>query len=114
MSKCNEGFIILKMIKNIKTQFLHEHCIYVSDYFIKKLWKAKNWYIDCTFVVPLTFKQMLVILYKDDVNGKRYPEVFALLNYKKFEGYLLIFKTIKDIITIDNTKELFINLFFRF
>ena len=99
-----QGFIILKMIKNInwrkysiiykkysifiynktkndiiflknysytylnkktgKTQFIHEHCIYVSDYFIKKLWKAKHWYIDCTFVVPPTFKQMLVILYK--------------------------------------------------
>ena len=39
-----------------KKLFLHEHVIYCSDYFIKKLRLANHWYIDCTFVVPPDFK----------------------------------------------------------
>ena len=92
--------------KSGKTQFLHEHAIFCSDYFIKKLRNAKHWYIDCTFVVPPTFKQMLVIMYRDDYTGIRYPGLFGLINNKKKEGYLNLFKKIKDIITLENTKEL--------
>ena len=63
---------------------------------------AKHWYIDCTFVVPPSFKQMLVIMYRDDNSGVRYPGLFGLINNKKQEGYMCLFKSIKDIITLDN------------
>ena len=49
---------------------------------------------------------MLVIMYRDEISGVRYPGLFAILNNKKKEGYMLIFKKIKDIITIENSKEL--------
>ena len=92
--------------KSGKTNFIHEHIIYISDYFIKKLRVSLHWYIDCTFIVPPSFKQMLVILYRDENSGKRYPAFFCLTNNKKFEGYNLIFKRIKEIITVDHTKDL--------
>ena len=56
-----------------KKLFLHEHIIYCSDYFIKKLSAATHWYADRTFVVPPTFKQMFLILYTNVISGKRYP-----------------------------------------
>ena len=112
-NKTKNGFEYLKDYsytyiynKSGKTHFLHEHAIFCSDFFIKKLRTSKHWYIDCTFIVPPNFKQMLVIMYRDEISGVRYPGLFAILNNKKKEGYMLIFKKIKDIITIENSKEL--------
>ena len=45
-------------------------------------------------------------MYGDDYTGIRYPGLFGLINNKKKEGYLNLFKKIKDIITLENTKEL--------
>ena len=45
-------------------------------------------------------------MYRDDYTGIRYPGLFGLINNKKKEGYLNLFKKIKDIITLENTKEL--------
>ena len=50
--------------------------------------------------------QMLVILFIDDEPNKRYPGLFCLLNNKKYEGYLLLFKRIKNLITVVNTKKI--------
>ena len=49
---------------------------------------------------------MFIILYRDDISGKRYPGLFALINNKKKEGYYNMFKKIISIITIENSKEL--------
>ena len=92
--------------KNNKSQLKHEHAIYVSDYFIKKLYKANHFYIDGTFVYPSGFKQLIVILYYDKEKVKRFPNLFALINNKTEEGYYFLFKRILDIITIENTKLL--------
>ena len=89
-----------------KKLFLHEHIIYCSDYFIKKLRNSNHWYIDATFVAPPSFTQMFVILYRDDNTGKRYPGLYALINNKTKEGYLYMFKKIISIITIENSKKL--------
>ena len=48
--------------KSNKSMFQHEHIIFISDYFIKKLNTAKHFYIDGTFVYPKDFKQLIVIL----------------------------------------------------
>ena len=49
--------------KTGKKLFIHEHKIFISDYFIKKLREALHFYIDCTFIYSPGFKQLLVILY---------------------------------------------------
>ena len=49
---------------------------------------------------------MLVIMYRDDDSGIRYSGLFGLINNKKKEGYINLFKKIKDIITLGNAKEL--------
>ena len=91
---------------NGKQLFEHEHIIYISSYFIRKLRAAEHFYIDGTFVFPNGFKQLLVILYKDNNKNKRFPGAFALINNKKEAGYLELFRSIYNIITLENTKEL--------
>ena len=49
---------------------------------------------------------MLVILYYDNEKNKRFPGLFALINNKQEEGYLYLFNKIKNILTIEGTKEL--------
>ena len=92
--------------KNNKDVFQHEHIIFVSDYFIKKLYKSEHFYIDGTFIYPSDFKQMIVILYFDNEKRKRFPGLFALMNNKKEEGYFYLFTRIKNILTIESSKEL--------
>ena len=86
-----------------KSQFIHEHFIFISNYFIKKLIQAEHLYIDGTFIFPPGFIQLIVILYRDDNSGVRYPGLFALINNKKFEGYKYLFEKINFLITIENT-----------
>ena len=35
--------------KTGKKQFIHEHMIFVSNFFIRKLNSARHWYVDGTF-----------------------------------------------------------------
>ena len=92
--------------KSNNTQFEHEHVIYISDYFIKKLNNSSHYYIDGTFIHPPDFKQLIVILYYDEIINKRMAGMFALINNKKENGYLHLFKRINDILTIENSTEL--------
>ena len=92
--------------KNNKSQFQQEHANYISDYFIEKLSSSPHYYIDGTFIFPKDFKQLIVILYYDEELRKRFPDLYALINNKKEEGYYLLFKKIYDILTIEGTKEL--------
>ena len=92
--------------KNNNSTFQHEHIIYISDYFIKKLNKAQHFYIDGTFIFPQDFKQLIVILYLEENINKRMPGLFALINNKKERGYLYLFKKIYDIIIIEQSKPL--------
>ena len=80
--------------------------IFISNYFIKKLCCARHIYIDGTFLYPKDFSQLIVILYRDEETGKRYPGLFALINNKKQEGYAFLFSRIKFILTIENTEDL--------
>ena len=59
--------------KSGNSQFIHEHVLFVSNYFIRKLRESKHFYIDGTFLYPKHFSQLIVILYIDDKSGKRYP-----------------------------------------
>ena len=86
-------------------QFLHEHMIFVSNFFIRKLRNTNHIYIDGTFMYPKGFSQLIVILYIDEESGKRYPGLFALINNKKQEGYKYLFKKILDILTLENTSN---------
>ena len=64
--------------KSGKSQFIHEHMIFVSNYFIRKLRASKHFYIDGTFLYPKGFSQLIVILYIDDQSGKRYPRLICI------------------------------------
>ena len=77
--------------KSNKSMFQHEHIIFISDYFIKKLNTAKHFYIDGTYVNSKDFKQLIVILYVDENLNKKFPGLFALINNKKEEGYYILF-----------------------
>ena len=92
--------------KDGKSNINHEHIIYISNFYIKKLRESKHFYIDGTFVNPNGFKQFIVILYYVQNLVKRFPGVFALINNKTEIGYKNLFKSIYEIITIENTKEL--------
>ena len=71
--------------KSGKTQYLHEHMIFISNYFINKMAKAEHIYIDGTFLYPPGFIQLIVILYRDENTVIRYPGLYALINNKKLE-----------------------------
>ena len=63
-------------------------------------------YIDCTFIYPKDFKQLLVILQYDEEIKKRAPGCYILLNNKTENGYKLAFTNFKKIVTLDDTHEL--------
>ena len=92
--------------KDGKSIINHEHVIYISDFYIKKLRESKHFYIDGTFVNPKGFKQLIVILYYEQNLERRFPGVFALINNKTENEYKNLFKSINEIITIEKTKEL--------
>ena len=92
--------------KSGKKVIFHEHMIFISNYFIKKLRDSEHFYIDGTFVFPKGFKQLIVILYYDNKSSRRFPGLFALINNKTENGYIELFKSVKNIITLENTKIL--------
>ena len=89
----------------------NHNTIYLSDYFIKKLNTALHFYIEGTFIYPSEFKQLIVILYYDKGINKRMAGLFALINYKKENGYIYLFKRIRDILTIENFTNLNLKLY---
>ena len=92
--------------KNGKNIIEHEHIIYVSDFYIKKMAESPHFYIDGTFVYPSDFKQLIVILFYDIYINKRIPGLFALINNKTEPGYIELFKSIYNIITVEKTVNL--------
>ena len=72
--------------------------ISISNYFINKIFKAEHIYIDGTFLFPPGFIQLIVILYRDENTGIRYPGLYALINNKKLEGYKILFNIIQNIL----------------
>ena len=65
-------------------------------------------YSDGTWIFPHGYKYLIIILYQDKTSLKRYPGLFALINNKKKKGYDLLFNIIKNIIILENSKDLFI------
>ena len=63
--------------------FYHEHIIFISNYFIKKISQAEHFYIDGTFVYPKGFVQLIVILYYDNKTKKDILDYLLLLIIKK-------------------------------
>ena len=80
--------------KSNKSLFQHEHDIFISDYFIKKLNRSKHFYIVGTFVFPKGFKQLIVILYLDENVNKRFSGLFTLKIIKKMKDTIYYLKNI--------------------
>ena len=66
---------------------------------MKRLIVSEYILIDGTFVFPENYKQILIIIYYDNILKKMLPSVFIIINNKIYEGYLLIFDFIKRYIT---------------
>ena len=49
----------------------------------------------------MDFEQLIIILYRNEESGIRYPGGFALINNKKEEGYKILFEKINNILTIE-------------
>ena len=85
--------------------------ILLNSYFIRKLGAAEHFYIDGVFIFPRGFKQLIIILYKDNNKNIRFLGVFSLINNNNEAGYLELFTSIYKIITLKNTKELILKSF---
>jgi len=92
--------------KNSEQLIKHEHIIFISPFQIRKILSSLHLYIDCTFIYPKDFKQLLVILYYDEEIEKRAPGCYILLNNKTENGYKLALTNFKKIVTLDNTRDL--------
>ena len=97
-----------KIIYNDKSDkyIEHEHIIFLSNFFLKKMQNSKHFYIDGTFIFPSDFSQLIVILYYENNINKRNPGAFLLINNKTEAGYSLLFNNLYNILTIENTKKL--------
>jgi len=57
-------------------------------------------YLDGTFVVvPMGYKQLIVVSIRDPNIDKVYPAVFGIINCKEEDAYFIFLKQLKDIIT---------------
>ena len=101
-------FLIKSIYKNNNSdkQIQHEHIIFISPFQIRKIIKTPHLYIDCTFIYPQDFCQLIVILYYDIDIQKRSPGCYILINNKTENGYKLSFKSFKNIITLEDTIQL--------
>ena len=80
--------------------------IFTSPFQINKIINPPHLYFDWTFISPLGFIQMIIILYYDNQIKKRAPGAYILLNNKKELSYIKVLRTLKNIITLENTINL--------
>lgn len=53
---------------------------------------VEHWYIDNTWIYLKGYRQLIIILYLDKNSNKRFPGMFCLINNKKENSYILLFK----------------------
>ena len=74
--------------------------IWSSDFQLNRLRMTNHIYLDETFIiVPMGYKQLLVISIRDPNTDKVHPVVFGLINSKEEGAYYIYLKQLKDIIT---------------
>ena len=92
--------------KSGKKLYNHEHAIFISPFQLNKIINSPHLYFDGTFVYPSDFKQMIIILYYDTAINKKSPAAYILLINKNETSYLLTFKALKKIITLEGESDL--------
>ena len=92
--------------KNSTTILENEFIIWANEENIKRIRKAKYFYIDGTFPHPPEFKQLLIIMYKDIITNLKIPGIYILLNGKNKDLYDLAFDSIIKILTEDRAIEI--------
>ena len=76
--------------ENTTTLLINEFIIWTIEENIKRIRKAKYFYIDGTFHHPPEFKQLLIIMYKDIITNLKIPGIYILLNGKNKELYMIL------------------------
>ena len=83
-----------------------EYIIWANDENIKRIRKAKHYYLDGTFHHPKEFKQLLILMYKDIITDLKIPGIYILLNGKSQILYEQAFGSLINIITNNRKIEL--------
>ena len=79
--------------------------IWASDINIAHAKKSNHFYIDSTFIRPIGFYQLLVVLYQDILTSKNYPLSYVIMNNKSENLYIEIFNYLNNIININTRGE---------
>ena len=90
---------------NIKIKSL-EYIIWGNEENIKRIRKAKHYYIDGTFHHPKEFKQLLILMYKDVITNLKIPGIYILTNGRSQDLYEAIFFSLINLLTNDRNIEL--------
>ena len=90
----------LYIIKDVKIKpSLLEYIIWSNEENIKRIRKAKHYFIDSTFHHPPEFKQLLIVMYKDIITDLKIPGIYILMNEKSENLYDIVFNSIFNLIT---------------
>ena len=90
---------------SLNKPILHKHFTWISPFFIKRLQNTIHIYIDGTFIHPIEYSQLLVIIFYESNTNKRYPGAY-ILNSKLFQAYIISINPLKNIKTKYNSVEL--------
>ena len=83
-----------------------EYIIWGNDENIDRLRKSKHYFIETAYYRPPEFKQLLIIMYKDDVSENKIPGLYILMNNKSEKSYEIVFKSVLNIINKDKEYNL--------
>lgn len=64
------------------------------------------WFVDGTWYRPQNMAQIMIIMFKDSITKEKIPGLFIVTNNKTEELYTKLFKSIKNILTYNNSVEL--------
>ena len=83
-----------------------EYFIWSHNSLIARTRYSNNLYIDGTYHHPKDFAVLIVILFKDIITKERFPCFFILLSNTKEQLYLIVLKSIRNIISQNNIYKL--------
>ena len=100
----------------LKKDKISKYIIWVSDYNINRIKNNFNFYIDGTFVRPVSYQQTLIFMYFDEQTELYVPGIYILMNNKLKSSYIEIFNYINSNILNninENNKNITITLDFE-
>ena len=95
--------IFYKYDKDKRKPQKYEYVIWGNNQNLIRICKSNIWFLDGTFHHPDNFKQVLILMYKDYLTGEKIPGLYILMNKINSFLYDIIFDSIVNIITQNNS-----------